>query len=44
MKFKKLYGHYTLADEDMKTWTLLLGLSIIYSSVMGIGFIVKYLP
>jgi hypothetical protein len=44
MRFKKLYGHYTIFDEDMKAWTLLLALSIIYSSVMGIGFIVKYLP
>ena len=44
IRFKKLYGHYTLADEDMKAWTLLLALAIIYSSVMGIGFIVKYLP
>jgi hypothetical protein len=44
MKFKKKYGHYTLFDEDMKPWTLLLALSIIYSSVMGIGLIVKYLP
>jgi hypothetical protein len=44
MRFKKLYGHYTIVDEDMKAWTFLLAMSIIYSSVMGIGFIVKYLP
>jgi hypothetical protein len=44
MRFKKLYGHYTIFDEDMKAWTFLLAMSIIYSSVMGIALIVKYLP
>jgi hypothetical protein len=44
MKFKKLYGHYTVFDEDMKAWTLLLAMSILYSGVMGIALIVKYLP
>jgi hypothetical protein len=44
IRFKKLYGHYTIVDEDIKAWTLLLALAIIYSSVTGIGFIVKYLP
>lgn len=44
MRFKKLYGHYTLFDEDMKAWTLLLAMSILYSGVMGIALIVKYLP
>ena len=44
MKFKKLYGHYTIFDEDMKAWTLLLALSIFYSSIMVILFIIKYLP
>jgi hypothetical protein len=44
MKFKKLYGHYTIFDEDMKAWTFLLAMSIIYSSIMGIILIVKYLP
>jgi hypothetical protein len=44
MRFKKLYGHYTIFDEGMKAWTLLLAMSIIYSGVMGIALIVKYLP
>jgi len=44
LRFKKLYGHYTVFDEDMKAWTLLLAMSIIYSSLMGIVLIVKYLP
>ena len=44
MRFKKLYGHYTIFDEDMKAWTFLLAMSIIYSSIMGIILIVKYLP
>jgi hypothetical protein len=44
MRFKKLYGHYTLFDEDMKAWTLLLVMSIVYSGVLGITLIVKYLP
>jgi hypothetical protein len=44
MKFKKLYGHYNLFDEDMKVWTLLLALSIFYSSIMVILSIVTYLP
>jgi hypothetical protein len=44
MRFKKLYGNYNIFDEDMKVWTLLLSMSIIYSSIMGMVFIVKYLP
>ena len=44
MRFKKIYGHYNVYDEDMKGWTLLLSMSIIYSSIMGMVFIVKYLP
>ena len=44
MRFKKLYGHYNIYDEDMKGWTLLLSMSIIYSSIMGMVLIVKYLP
>jgi len=44
MRFKKIYGNYNIFDEDMKLWTLLVGFSTIYSSLMGIVFIVKYLP
>ena len=44
MRFKKIYGHYTIFDEDMKLWTLLIALTTIYASMMGITFIVKYLP
>jgi hypothetical protein len=44
IRFKKLYGHYTLFDEDMKAWTLLLAISIVYSGAMTIGLIIKYLP
>jgi hypothetical protein len=44
MRFKKLYGHYTIFDEDMKAWTLLLAMSIVYSGALGITLIVKYLP
>jgi len=43
MRFKKLYGHYNIFDE-LKAWTFLLAMSIIYSCLMGIVFIVKYLP
>ena len=44
MRFKKIYGNYNIFDEDMKAWTLLLAMSIIYSSLMGIVLIIKYLP
>ena len=44
MRFKKLYGHYNIFDEDMKAWTLLLVMSIVYSGALGITLIVKYLP
>jgi len=44
MRFKKIYGHYTIFDEDMKAWTLLLAMSIFYSGIMVILLIVKYLP
>jgi hypothetical protein len=44
MRFKKIYGHYNVYDEEMKGWTLLVAMTTIYSSLMGIIFIVKYLP
>jgi hypothetical protein len=44
MRFKKIYGHYNVYDEDMKGWTLLIALTTIYASMMGISFIIKYLP
>ena len=44
MRFKKIYGHYNVFDEDMKVWTLLIALTTIYASMMGITFIVTYLP
>jgi len=44
MRFKKLYGDYNIFDEDMTVWTLLLSMSIIFSSIMGMLLIVKYLP
>ena len=44
MRFKKIYGHYNVYDEDMKGWTLLIALTTIYSCMMGIVFIVRYLP
>ena len=44
MRFKRIYGHYTIFDEDMKAWTLLLAMSIFYSGIMVILLIVKYLP
>ncbi len=44
IRFKKIYGHYTLVGEDMKAWTLLLAFAIIYSGAMTIGLIIKYLP
>ncbi len=44
MRFKKIYGHYNVYDEDMKGGTLLVAMTTIYSILMGIVFIVKYLP
>jgi hypothetical protein len=44
MRFKKIYGHYNVYDEDMKPWTLLIMLTTIYSCMMGMTFIVIYLP
>lgn len=44
MRFKKIYGHYNVYDEDMKGWTLLIALTTIYASMMGMTFIVIYLP
>ena len=44
MRFKKIYGHYNVFDEDMKVWTLLIALTTIYASMMGLTFIVTYLP
>ena len=44
MRFKKLYGHYNVFDEDMEPWTMILVFTIIFSFAMGISLIIKYLP
>ena len=44
MRFKKLYGHYNVFEEDMKPWTLLIVLATSFSFSMVIFFILKYLP
>jgi hypothetical protein len=44
MKFKKRYGHYSLVDEDMKGWTLLLAICAIFSCMGAMLLIIKYLP
>ena len=44
IKFKKIYGHYTMFDEDPKLWTMLLLFTTIFSLTMGMFFIIKYLP
>jgi len=44
LRFKKIYGHYNVYDEDMKGWTLLVAMTTIYSILMGMVLIVKYLP
>ena len=43
-RFKKLYGNYNIFDESMKLWTLALALSSFYIFILGIIFIVTYLP
>lgn len=44
MKFKKLYGHYILVDEDMKLWTFLIALSAVFSCTAALFLIIKFLP
>lgn len=44
LRFKKLYGHYTIFDEDMKAWTFFLYLAILYAGGVAFVLIVKYLP
>jgi hypothetical protein len=44
LRFKKLYGHYTIFDEDMKAWTFFLYLAILYAGTAAFVLIVKYLP
>jgi hypothetical protein len=44
MRFKKIYGNYNIFDEYMKPWTLLIALATMYSCIMGMLFIVNYLP
>jgi hypothetical protein len=44
MRFKNLYGHYNVFDENMEPWTASLVISTCFSFAMGIFFIVTYLP
>jgi hypothetical protein len=44
LRFKKLYGHYIIFDEDMKAWTFFLYLAILYAGTAAFVLIVKYLP
>ena len=44
MKFKKRYGHYSLVDEELYGWTLLLALSAVFSCTAALFLIIKYLP
>jgi hypothetical protein len=44
IKFKKLYGHYMLFEEDMRPWTLLLSSATICTCVIAMLLIIKYLP
>ena len=44
IRFKKLYGHTNLFDEDPKLWTFILLFSIVVTFVIGVFLIVKYLP
>ena len=42
--FKKRYSHSNIFDEEMKAWTLLLVLAIIYGGMAALLLIIKYLP
>ena len=44
MKFKKRYGHYLLHDEDMQAWTLILAVCSVFSCMVAMLLIIKYLP
>ena len=44
IRFKKLYSHTNLFDEDPKLWTFILLFSIVVTFVIGVFLIVKYLP
>ena len=43
-KFKKRYGHYSLYEEEMQPWTLILALCAIYTSMVAMLIVIKYLP
>jgi hypothetical protein len=44
IRFKKLYGHYRLVDEEMQVWTLILALCAIFICMVAMLLIIKYLP
>ena len=44
MKFKKRYGHYNLFYEEPKGWTFILALCAIFSFMVAMLLIIKYLP
>ena len=43
-KFKKRYGHYNLFYEEPKGWTLILAAGAVFSSLLAVLLIIKYLP
>lgn len=44
IRFKKLYGHYRLVDEEMQVWTLILALCAIFICVACVIVCIHYLP
>ena len=43
-KFKKRYGHYLLYEEDMQPWTMILAICSVFSGMVAMLLIIKYLP
>jgi hypothetical protein len=44
IRFKKLYGHYRLVDEQMQVWTLLLAVVFTLLCVACVILCIHYLP
>ena len=43
-KFKKRYKHYVLYEEEMQPWTLLLAVCAVFSGMVALLIVIKYLP
>lgn len=44
IRFKKIYGHSNIFEEEPMLWTFILVIAIAMAAALGLFLILKYLP